>query len=287
MYTFPTKTDGVSSEPAAEYNNLTAEIMSVVTSLGMSLNNGSVIQLAQAIAAYAATGNMYSESGSSNTFTCTPSVATRKAPDAYYTGMIVRFNATHGNTGAATINVASLGSKDIKKADGTTALSSGDIVTTGLTELWYDGSVFRLQGSGLGYQSPLTTQGDLLYYGASGLARLAAGAVGSWLRSGGAGANPSWVQNLEVVVGTYTGNGVDNRTITVGFADTSKRPKWVLEQGTTGGHWMFDGQPNGYAPSDASSQANGIKSITTNGFVVGTNAEANQNGTTKYFIAVG
>jgi hypothetical protein len=39
----------------------------------------------------------------------------------------------------------------------------------------------------------LTTQGDILYRDGSGLQRLGAGTAGQLLRSGGAGANPSWI----------------------------------------------------------------------------------------------
>ena len=39
----------------------------------------------------------------------------------------------------------------------------------------------------------LTTQGDIVYRDASGLARLGAGVAGQVLQSGGTGANPSWV----------------------------------------------------------------------------------------------
>jgi len=42
----------------------------------------------------------------------------------------------------------------------------------------------------------LSTQGDLLYRDGSGLARLAAGTAGQRLRTGGAGANPSWADLL-------------------------------------------------------------------------------------------
>ena len=38
----------------------------------------------------------------------------------------------------------------------------------------------------------ITTQGDILYRDASGLARLPAGTSGQLLKSGGSGANPSW-----------------------------------------------------------------------------------------------
>lgn len=40
--------------------------------------------------------------------------------------------------------------------------------------------------------STLTTQGDILYRDGSGLQRLAAGTAGQLLKTGGAGANPSW-----------------------------------------------------------------------------------------------
>src|SRR6056300_1067880 len=39
----------------------------------------------------------------------------------------------------------------------------------------------------------LTTQGDIVYRDASGLARLPAGSANQVLQSGGTGANPSWV----------------------------------------------------------------------------------------------
>tara|TARA_Y100000361_G_scaffold140004_1_gene143650 strand:+ start:369 stop:1154 length:786 start_codon:yes stop_codon:yes gene_type:complete len=49
---------------------------------------------------------------------------------------------------------------------------------------------YLAKGSG---DATLTTQGDVLYYGGSGLARLAAGTSGQVLQTGGSGANPSWV----------------------------------------------------------------------------------------------
>lgn len=94
---------------------------------------------------------------------------------------------------------------------------------------------------------------------------------------------------LQVVIGSYVGNGSDNRDITVGFADTSKTPKFVLLlcRDSGGGHWMFTGDASGQAPSDGSAQTGGLKSFSANTFRVGTNAEANQNGRTINFIAVG
>ena len=48
---------------------------------------------------------------------------------------------------------------------------------------------YLAKGSG---DATLTTQGDVLYYGASGNARLAAGTSGQFLKTQGSGANPVW-----------------------------------------------------------------------------------------------
>lgn len=93
---------------------------------------------------------------------------------------------------------------------------------------------------------------------------------------------------LEIVIGTYTGNGVDNRDIKIGFADPSKTPKFVevwAAPGGGGGHLMYNGMSNGISPLDGSSQTSGIKSLAADSFRVGTNAQANQNGTTFYYKA--
>lgn len=79
--------------------------------------------------------------GSSNTYACslTPSLA------GYVDGMVLRFKANHQNTGAATLNVDSNGAIDIKKQDGTTALSSGDLVVNGIYEVVYNATTGDFQ----------------------------------------------------------------------------------------------------------------------------------------------
>lgn len=67
-----------------------------------------------------------------------------------------------------------------------------------------------------------TTQGDTLYEGAAGPARLAAVAAGSYLRSTGVGANPEWsktkLSDLGFYIGSDTNNAADDQVITgVGF----------------------------------------------------------------------
>lgn len=65
---------------------------------------------------------------------------------AYITGMEIAFKANTVNTGAATLNVNSLGAKSITK-NGTLALGSGDIPAGAIVTLRYDGTQFQLQGA--------------------------------------------------------------------------------------------------------------------------------------------
>lgn len=64
-------------------------------------------------------------------------------PSAYAAGQTFRFVAAGANTGAATLNVSSLGAKSITK-DGTTALVAGDIPSGAVVEVTYDGTQFQL-----------------------------------------------------------------------------------------------------------------------------------------------
>jgi len=82
---------------------------------------------------------------------------------------------------------------DLVQSGGTTYIciqnSTGNAVTD--TSYW---NVLAQKGSdGTDVGTTLTTQGDILYRDGSGLQRLAAGTSGQVLQTGGAGANPSWV----------------------------------------------------------------------------------------------
>jgi hypothetical protein len=79
------------------------------------------------------------DAGANDTYAITLS----PAPAAYTTGMVVRFKANTGNTGAATLNVNSLGAKTIKKF-GNTDLSTGDITAGQIAEVIYDGTNFQI-----------------------------------------------------------------------------------------------------------------------------------------------
>jgi len=74
------------------------------------------------------------------------------APASYTAGLGMRFKAGAGNTGPVTVNVNSLGTKNIYKiTNGTIGdLEADDIVSGGEYEIIYDGAQFQIAGSGLG-----------------------------------------------------------------------------------------------------------------------------------------
>lgn len=97
--------------------------------------------------------------GSSNAYvmSLTPAIT------AYAAGMRISFVANHTNSGAATLNINSVGATAIKKGDGTVALAANDIVSGSLIEVVYEttgGAHFRLVGSqGLATSSSPTFAG--------------------------------------------------------------------------------------------------------------------------------
>lgn len=79
------------------------------------------------------------DAGSNDTYVITLS----PVPISYYTGQIFRFKANTVNTGAATLNVNSLGAKTIVKGISTT-LADGDIAVGQFCTVQYDGANFVL-----------------------------------------------------------------------------------------------------------------------------------------------
>ena len=84
----------------------------------------------------------YAATSGTDTYTAT---LTGIVPTAYYAGMQVKLLFGNTNTGAATINLNSLGAKAITKGTaGTTALSASDLVVTKIYTLIYDGTRFQI-----------------------------------------------------------------------------------------------------------------------------------------------
>lgn len=81
------------------------------------------------------------DAGSNDTYVITLTTA----PAAYATGQVYAFKANTVNTGAATLNINSLGAKSIVRSDGA-ALADGDIAAGQIVEVIYDGTNMRLTG---------------------------------------------------------------------------------------------------------------------------------------------
>lgn len=120
---------------ADEWNQLAEEIRALIFDWGgMTPSGGDLAQIGKAISAAVSSFDFYSCSGAANTYTSNP--IARPAPAVLTNGMRVRCIPSANNTGASTINVASLGVKNIKRPDGT-ALQAGDISTSRMLELVY------------------------------------------------------------------------------------------------------------------------------------------------------
>lgn len=89
-------------------------------------------------------GGKLTTAGSSNAYT----VTTNSTYTSYANGMCIKAKANHSNTGAATINVDSLGSKKIRKftSAGEGALSANDIVSGSYYEFVYNSALDATAG---------------------------------------------------------------------------------------------------------------------------------------------
>jgi hypothetical protein len=136
-----TKSTG-DSMTAAEQNQVTDEIENALSSTGQTPSAADLFQLAKSEADYSAHGDFFTDSGAASAYVLT-AVAPKQSPTAYSNGGRVRFVVGNTNTGASTVNVATLGVKSIKRVDGT-ALIAGDMTVGDTAILSYDGTDFLL-----------------------------------------------------------------------------------------------------------------------------------------------
>jgi len=118
------------------------EVKTAIASFGGILSGSDLAQLSKAIADAVANSTYYVDSGAVNTYVLSSPSGTIGS-STYRLGEEITFITTNENTGASTINVNSKGLKDIKKADGTTNIESGDI-QFGINRLIYNGTSFCL-----------------------------------------------------------------------------------------------------------------------------------------------
>jgi len=97
---------------------------------------------------------------------------------------------------------------------------------------------------------------------------------------------------LELVTGTYVGNLTDNRNITIGFADTSIIPTFVMVKSKTFGEVAFwrssaniGDEAQGFGGDN--SQVDQIQSFSANTFQIGATTQVNRDATTFIYNAWG
>lgn len=120
---------------ASEWNQVPSEIQNVIEGLGQTLSGADLNQLGKGIAGYVANGYFYTDSGAADAYVLTE-IGSKQAPTAYTDGFRGVFRAGNANTGASTVNFATLGVKNIF-FDGA-ALIGGEIVAGAIVTLIYD-----------------------------------------------------------------------------------------------------------------------------------------------------
>lgn len=149
MRNIPTKQDDVGDTlDAASFNSQQNELENLVTSADITLDpaggpDSNLNMTGQAVAAYANAGSTYSDSGTANAYILQLGTNLDN-PVKYYDNMTVLFKAGNTNTGAATVNIESLGVKPLTKEDGT-ELEQNDIVQDDYHILIYNLSEDRFE----------------------------------------------------------------------------------------------------------------------------------------------
>ena len=126
MAKFDDKVNG-NTVDADEYNNLVRALKNTIEDSGQTIDATNT-QMSEAVANYVGSGTFYTDSGAADAYVVSP-IGSFKSPESYQDGMEIRFRAGNANTGASTINVNSLGVKNIKQSDGTTDIEAGEIST--------------------------------------------------------------------------------------------------------------------------------------------------------------
>jgi len=139
------KVDG-NTVGSAEWNQL-SDVDNLTTTSGQTPSTTDLFQLSIASARYSSGGQFFTDSGTANTYVLSP-VSPFKSPvdatNTYFNGMTITFRAGNANSGASTVNINGAGLKNLKKEDGSTDLTAGDILTTKDSRFRYNGTSFVL-----------------------------------------------------------------------------------------------------------------------------------------------
>ena len=190
-FVFRDPVDGIFGVDVA--NRLKAETDNYIDASSQTKSESDVFQMAKTGAVVASKGDFYKESAGS-----AADVYLLEADDdladvwRLKNGMRFRFKVVNANAGASTVNINSLGAKDLK-LNGGSALSGGELVLNQNVEMVFDetNDYFVLN---LPAKESLTTKGDLLYNNGTSVTRLP---VGNQYDMLGVGASSvvGWEQN--------------------------------------------------------------------------------------------
>lgn len=111
MKTIPTQTDGQTSLAGADFNQIPDELETIITSSGQTLDGNTTNQASRAISNIAMNATFYTDSGSANNITLTNT--NNPVITSLRDGMQIIFKAAATNTGATTLDLASLGAKSV------------------------------------------------------------------------------------------------------------------------------------------------------------------------------
>lgn len=123
----------------ADVADVVSAVKQVVSSAGYNAEAFNPNTFPMAIFKYANSANWYTETGTDDNAYILTGLDTYSRPVDYFVGMKIAFISTRPNTGNATINVVSLGTKNIRNYDGSD-LNAGQI--QGVVNLVYNGATF-------------------------------------------------------------------------------------------------------------------------------------------------
>jgi hypothetical protein len=126
MKQIATQIDGQTSLSASDFNQIPLEVQTIITSSGQTLDGNLTNQASRAVVDLGMNAGFYIDSGTVNNIVLSNS--NNPAPTSLRDGIEVTFKATTSNTGATTINLASLGAKNLLSSNGA-ALTPSAIIS--------------------------------------------------------------------------------------------------------------------------------------------------------------
>jgi len=215
MKNLANKVDDISTLPANGFNSHAEENENAVTASGQTLDATSETtpdpdtqQLARAMTICTQSADFYADGGVANAYVLNV-VGSWVQPTAYFSGMRVRFIPANANTTSCTINVISLGVKNLKNNDGSN-LVSGDLSSTRLVEAYYNlaADEFRIYaGISAASVTPVPTGSIFAFAGTT--------APAGFLLCDGSAVSRTTFATLFGIIGTAYGNGDGSSTFNV------------------------------------------------------------------------